>query len=224
MNDPALIARVYNLGLKIVPNLAHVLALEDLEYWEDNLGEIKGGVRNGFVRSRGSGIVSPDPRFELIATFEVVVPKDYDHATRLDSFAKKHRKEFYSYNDNVTDANFAKATQKLVPGKTYGAKIWGIKRGKVASSPDCLAFYKAQKAILVGAQGLAFAWEQKKEEFPKGKWTVSFDKKDALPCLDGFHRVPNVYAYLDGDFEFDLGGFGSDWSDNNCLLCFCDEE
>lgn len=167
-----------------------------------------------------------DPRFELLfeplADFKVAVPKNYDHATWLGSFAKKHRQEFYFYHDGVTDANFAKATQKLVPGKTYAVKIFGITQR--VSSEDCLGFLKTQKAVLVGAQGLTLAWEQKKEQLPKGKWMVSFDEKDALPSLDGGHRVPYVHAPSGGDFRLNLGSFGTDWYVADCLLCFCDEE
>ena len=38
---------------------------------------------------------------------------------------------------------------------------------------------------------------------------------------DGNHRVPNVNANTDGDFDFNLGNFENDWNDDNCLLAFC---
>jgi len=38
---------------------------------------------------------------------------------------------------------------------------------------------------------------------------------------DGNHRVPNVNANSDGDFNFNLGNFENAWNDNNALLCFC---
>lgn len=37
---------------------------------------------------------------------------------------------------------------------------------------------------------------------------------------DGNHRVPNVNANSDGDFNFNLGNFENVWNDNNALLCF----
>jgi len=224
--NPDLIARAYNLGLKIVPNLAHVLSQDDLEYWESNLGEIKTGLRSGFVRSRETGIISPNPRFELASTFQVTLPENYEHATWLASFAAKHRKGFsYGYNDNVTDANFAGATQKLMPGKTYGVKIWDIGRGENVSSPDCVLFYKTQKMLLVGAQGLTLAWEQKKDEFSKGKWTASFDEEKALPYHFGYRyrMVPYVRVRSGDDFGLDLCGFARGWGSSDCLLGFCDE-
>lgn len=47
--DAALIARAYNLGLKIVPNLPHVLTRSDLEHWEKNIDKLKEVVRNGMI-------------------------------------------------------------------------------------------------------------------------------------------------------------------------------
>ncbi|MDP3974992.1 MAG: hypothetical protein Q8P88_01755 [Candidatus Jorgensenbacteria bacterium] len=90
-----------------------------------------------------------DERFELVKEFLLTVPEGYDHATQLARFAKEYREKFYYWNDNITDRNFAQATQKLVPGKTYTAKIFGIK--ETATSEDCLALLKSQNAILVGA-------------------------------------------------------------------------
>ncbi len=165
-----------------------------------------------------------DNRFELSSSFEITVPKSYDHATQLARFALYTKKEkFYYYNDAITDKNFAGVTAKLIPGKTYGVKIFGIKWGKVVTSDDCLAFLATQRAVLVGAQGISLVRQLKKDEFPVGKWTVSFDDKDALwEDADGNHRVPSMNLHSDGDWHFNLGFFESDWNGNDCLLCLCD--
>lgn len=161
-------------------------------------------------------------RFVLINTFSIVVPVDYKHTTRLASFSKEHRKEFYYYNDTLTDANFAKATTKLEPGRKLKVKVMQIK-GTVTSE-DCMTYLRSQKAVLVGAQGVSLVYEQKKDELPADRWAASFDEKDSLwEDAAGYHRVPNVGCYSDGDFEFNLGKFESDWRDGSCLLCFCDE-
>jgi len=47
--DVGLISRAYNLGLKLVPNLPHVIALDDLEYWERNISELKLAVASGLL-------------------------------------------------------------------------------------------------------------------------------------------------------------------------------
>lgn len=51
-DDPALITRAYNLGLKLVPNLAHILTVEDLEYWEANVSRLKEGLEWSFAKYR----------------------------------------------------------------------------------------------------------------------------------------------------------------------------
>lgn len=165
-----------------------------------------------------------DNRFGLLTSFELTVPKKYDHGTQLATFAKfaKEKSEkFYYYNDDITDVNYSKATQKLVPGKTYGVKIFWVKTR--VTSEDCLAFLASQRAILVGAQGVSMARQLKKDQFPVGKWTVSFDEKDALwTDADGNHRVPYVLRHSDGSWHFSLGCFEYGWSDDYCLVCFCD--
>lgn len=50
LNDAGLTARAYNLGLKIVPNLQHVLSGVDLDYWERHLAEMKDVLAKALVR------------------------------------------------------------------------------------------------------------------------------------------------------------------------------
>lgn len=50
LNDPDLTTRAYNLGLKMVPNLPHVLSEVDLAYWERHLAEMKGVLAKALVR------------------------------------------------------------------------------------------------------------------------------------------------------------------------------
>ena len=161
----------------------------------------------------------PDNRFELINSFEITVPADYVHATRLTSFGKAHKKKFYYYNPELTDANFAK-TPALVPGKKFLVKAFQIK-GRVTSD-DCLTQLKRVKATLIGAQGASLAYEQKKDELTVSRWSLSFDEKDNLPFVVGYHGVPCVNRYSDGAFVFNLDIFGNDWNDYYVLLAFCD--
>ena len=157
-------------------------------------------------------VTVPKPKadkFELLTTFEVTVPEGYNHATRLDTF-------------KAADVNYGRATTKLVPGRKFQVKVFGIRRGKSVTSDECLHKVRSENGVLVGAQGASLAYEQGKANLPKGKWHVSFDEKEALWYGDGYHRVPCVLAYSDGGFEFYLGYFEFDWRDDHCLLCFCD--
>ena len=188
-------------------------------------------VSEGSIITESKTVVVAPPKpkpdkFELLTTFEIIVPADYNHATRLDTFRTKHQneknKEFYFYNGAITDTNYAaKATTKLTAGRRFLVKAFGIK--KTASSLDCLAKVKAENGVLTGAQGASLVYEQRKDELPKGKYYVSFDEKDALwrgPF--GRRRVPDVRADSGGDFCFGLGDFEGDWGSGGVLLCFCD--
>jgi len=187
-----------------------------LEHWEwfNKLNRVE--------RDNLAGVNVVVSRFSLLSSLQFTVPKDYNHPTQLASFAKENRKKFYFYNDNITDRNFAKVTNKLVPGKTYEAKIFKIT--KRVTSEDCLAFLKkTQKAIFVGAQGISVVWQQAKEQFPKGKWTVSFDEKDAFwQDANGRRGVPRVGRNVGDGWFFDLGRFEGDLDDGDCLLCLFD--
>ncbi|MCB9809244.1 hypothetical protein H6776_02485 [Candidatus Nomurabacteria bacterium] len=151
------------------------------------------------------------------------VPDNYNHDTQVDDFAKKTRKlkSTYYYNDELTSKNFSKATNKLVPGKTYGIKMFPIL--ETVESEDCLAFLESNNAILVGAQGVTALQADQPDIFPTRKWTVSFDEKDALwKDAGGDHRVPYVHRPSDGVCSFDLGYFGRSWYSDYVLVCFCD--
>lgn len=182
----------------------------------------KGNKHAKAMYSAVTGGAQVDDRFGLINTFSIVVPQGYDHATRLGSFREKHRKEFYYYNEAITDKNYAKATTKLEPGRKLKVKVFQI--NERVTSLDCLAHLRSQKAVLVGAQGASLVYEQKKDELPVDRWSVSFDEKDALwEDGGGYLRVPYVFRYSGGGSGFVLGDFEDGWSDGYCLLCFCDE-
>lgn len=198
-------------------------ALSALGLSKDQAQEIikNGGKMQAGVKDVLSKLSVADKRFELLNAFELIVPPDYKHADRLDSFKKKHKKEFYGYNDAITDKNFSKATTKLVPGRKFKVKIFQIT--EKVTSENCMDFLKTQNAVLVGAQGASLLYELKKEQLPLGKWSVSFDEKDSLwTDSDGDHGVPGVNRDSDGDWSFHLGDFGGDWGSDVCLVCFCD--
>lgn len=159
-------------------------------------------------------------RFTLLKEFRLTVPTGYDHAKQLSTLKSK---EFYSFNDAITDKNFRNASQTLTPGKTYKVKIFRI--GSRVTSEQCLALYDREKGFLTGAQGLSMVYQLKRDELPKGKWTVSFDKKEALwRNFGGGHGVPGVDAVADGGFRFGLGCFEGGWDSDRCVVLFCDCE
>ncbi len=171
------------------------------------------------MRATASQVV--DTRFSLIRTFDVVVPQDNDHATHLERFKAAHEGEFCYYSRLLTDANFAK-TPAFTPGRRFLVKAFRI--GQRVVSDDCLAQLKRVKATLVGAQGIALAYEQKISEFPKNRWSISFDEKDNLPLVGDVHCVPLMHRRRDGGVEFCICEFERVWNDYYILLAFCDPE
>lgn len=158
-----------------------------------------------------------------INEFEFTVPVDYKHDTQIDTFAEKTKKlkTTHYFDDALTSANLAKATNRLEPGKTYKVKIFSIPA--TATSEDCMTFLGKQNAILVGGQGITLLQEQKPDKFPVSKLTMSFDQKEASwTDSEGDHMVPCVYRCSDGRWRFEFFVFVHDSCSFLYLLCFCD--
>ena len=203
-----------------------IQALEKAGLTSDLAQEIIGSRGNRSAQSMLAalpGAVLTDDRFQLVKSFGIVVPADYDYSTRLDTFRTAHQKEFYYYNPNITDANFNHPSLKLSPGLKFGVKVFQITER--VTSDDCLKFLKSQpKGVLLGAQGATLVYEQAKDKLPKSRWHVSFDEKENLWEDSGRdRRVPFVCAHSGGGFDFDLGYFEYPWGAGHCLLCFCNE-
>lgn len=185
---------------------------------------MNGGMMQEEVKPILRKLAIADKRFgQAIKKFKFTVPVNYNHNTQIDTFAQKTKKleTTGDYDDHLTSANFAKATNKLEPGKTYKVKIFPIL--STVTSEDCLKFLRKQNVLLVGGQGLTLIQALKADQFPTGKWTVSFDEKNALwEDAFGDHRVPISCPRLDGCWDFGLGRFEGHWVNYYCLLCVCD--
>ncbi len=173
-----------------------------------------------------------DGRFKLLDEFRLTVPPNYQHAAHLASFAEENRSKFNHYDVSINDANFVRATNKLIPGKTYMVKIYmvGVQDPPQfvitrVSSEDCLEFLKSVKAVFVGAQGLSLVWQVAKEKLRKSKKIISFDEKTALlKDRNGVtYSAPYIFGEKFGSWGFSLYLFGLDLSDRDCLLCFNEE-
>lgn len=67
LSDAGLTTRAYNLGLKIVPNLQHVLSGVDLDYWERHLAEMKDVLAKALVRPPYLRLISSGHKLTLPA-------------------------------------------------------------------------------------------------------------------------------------------------------------
>jgi len=192
------------------------ITLDQIEWYLNKTSAERDWLSSGASASEDKG------PFVLIHTVPLTVPENFVHERQLRSFFKAYSGQFsFAFaNQALTDKNFSKATQRLVPGKTYLVKFFGITRR--VTSDDCLGLYKAHNGILTGAQGLTLAYQEIRGSFPVGKWTASFDEKNALLLSDGSHRVPYVSRCSSDAFELNLGDFERDWGDGSCVLVFCD--
>ncbi len=149
------------------------------------------------------------------------VPADYNHDKWLDEFAEKARnlKKRYYYNAGLTSKNFLKATNKLVPGKTYGIKLFSIL--EKVKSEECLSFLKSANAIFFGAHGITALQVNQPDVFSPGRCIYSFDEKEALSCFDGrSYLVPSINRRLGGGWEFCLSNFENTWLSGEIIICF----
>lgn len=202
----------------LVRDLVRALGLS-----KDEAQEIiaNGGIMQREVSPIFRRLAIGDERFgPAIREFELTVPADYDHDTQIDTFAKKAEKQgtAYFFDTRLTSKNFAKATNKLEPGKTYKVKIFPVL--EMVTNEDCISFYRKQHAILVGAQGLTLAKDLRAGEFPVDRGTVSSDEKDALwENSNGDHLQAFVYRYTNDGWGLGLGCLEHGWQ-YYCLLCF----
>ena len=144
-------------------------------------------------------------------------------AKLLKSFRKQNKKQFYSYNEDITDEHFATPSRVLKPGDRLQVQAYKQVGSGETSSEQRLAFLDSQHAVYTGAQGATLVWAQKSSQLPKGLWYLSMDQKECLwKDAGGYRRVPHVDADSDGAFIFELGGFEYAWFDDVVLLCFRD--
>lgn len=130
----------------------------------------------------------------------------------LEQLIKKS--DYYYVNPNITSENFPKP-KKIA---TTRAKI--IKINKPSSSQEVLDEIKRQGYRPANIWELAEWANKHREEMDKVTWMIVLGQ--TWVDSGGNHGVPYVGAYSDGDFRFDLARFEDGWSDDLCLLCFCD--
>jgi hypothetical protein len=181
---------------------------------------------SNFLNDKRMVVDSLADKFYVIKEFYITVPLDYDPKKHLKNFAKKYKKDFLGYNDNITDQKeYSNPSYDLIPGKRYKVIIWGINKGMIATYLECLQLLSDNNVLLTGAPGISLVFQQAKDKLPIGKWTFSYDKEDKLwKDTHGYHRVPGICRYSDGDYFFYLNYFGNDRADLDCLHGFGDCE
>lgn len=210
------------------PNSLYDVSVETLRQFQSVLGfdermirEVINSPKHAEIMRRAvtSGVLF-DERFELVDTLRIVVPEDYDSSKCFASIILKYPRAFYYYHNAISDKNYAKATVKLNPGEKIKVGVYQIK--KMATFEDCMAKLCLERAMFVGAQGLALIWEQKRDELPKGRFHIlSFDEEKALwKDSSGAYQLPYINRGSDNAFKFSLDSSEHALSAGHYFLCF----
>ncbi len=168
--------------------------------------------------------LSGSETFPLITKFRVVVPQDYCEEQYIDKFGEKHRRNFRHYKEWLTSNNFPRPSTRLIPGKTYGVALFGITR--VVTTEQCIAHYDAVKALYTGVHGNALTYEQRWDVFPRGKYLISFDKKETSLKQEHYtesqgyrYWVSFIHKGPSGP-DFWVNCREGAWHWDYCLVCF----
>jgi hypothetical protein len=166
-------------------------------------------------------VAEPNKKFALLADLGFIsVPEDHDCKNHLSNFREKHYQEFGIFSNSITDSCFSNPTRVLCSGDVFWVRVFQRITSRLTSSEECIDFLKEQKADLLGAQGAALVFEQKKEELPKGKYS-SFDEKRRLWCGDaGRFWLPQIVVTSDGLFTWIVSPFDA-YEAHPTFFCFC---
>jgi len=163
-------------------------------------------------------------KFEHLCNFEVLVPHDYMHHTCLDSFLTQCGSKLYFINKNFDDASYVQATNHFIPGLRFCVKVFGIAKGEMVGPVECLEKIRVEGGVLVGAQGIALAYQQGCQSLPLRSWCVSFDEEKALWSAPGYSALPVLYVHSrEGEkveAKIDLASFETMWYGTSCILVF----
>ena len=119
----------------------------------------------------------------------------------------------YYQNPDITSAHFPKPKKV----QTEGAQLLPI--DKYYPNGQAVVDMLKEKGLRpANVYELMEYFTEHKDEMPKGKWYPAFGSMwtDAV----GGHRVPFVYAYSGGDFNFGLGRFEGGWDGDRVVLGF----
>lgn len=223
--DTPFVKRAYNLGLKAVPNFLQ-LSEEQIAFYEKHLSEIPAALLRGFTLLEDTkiSVATLTSKFGLLVDLGIItVPVDYMSESRLFYFKLAFGTKFFSFNGDITDANFWNPTRIMKPGDRLWVRAHKQIISGTTTSEEHLEFLASLGSYYTGAQGASLVFEQKRSQLPKGYWYGSFDEKDRLLGDEHGHRVPGVGVNSSGNY-FSLGFFERPWRDlSRAFLSFCDE-
>ena len=173
-NDAGLITRAFNLGLKVVPNLPHILTLEQLEYWEKNLLGLKEALARGLILPTAEIQSSPAVIVRPPATFKTASTDLDTWLGKMKEFAKTYLKAEFDFGRFVIPAklSWSSAIPIFVPGgitnrdavrkalKSQGIAVYEDENvmkysGSLASDKPTLCLIENSNRPTIGTLGLS---------------------------------------------------------------------
>ena len=124
-SDKAMNGATLELTQKIQTHFPRDISIDILKAWNGCRTEIITQCLYELFGKVPEFGISAD-KFTLLKEVTRTVPVGYVHKKQLAKFAENHRKEFIFYDKDITDNNFSKVSNQLVPGKTYKIKFWLI--------------------------------------------------------------------------------------------------
>ncbi len=163
-------------------------------------------------------------KFEHLCNFEVAIPVDYKYHGCLGTFRSSYESKLYFLNKCFDDPYYMLATNHLVPGLRFCVKVFGIVKSEMVGPVECLEKIRVEGGVLVGAQGIALAYQQGCQSLPLRSWCVSFDEEKALWSAPGYSALPALYINLRKEekveAKIDLASFETMWYGTSCILVF----
>jgi len=140
----------------------------------------------------------------------ITVPDDYKFENHIDGFLRHEDLNLKMLGRQIiTDKNYARASNKFCPGKTYYFEIVPIIE-YIGHCRQCLNDILNKKEILLfGAQGLALFNQLKNHWIPDEGQLLSFDKEENLFKDEYCEQLPYMQRCSNGAIEFATINFWS---------------
>ncbi len=156
----------------------------------------------------------------------IIVPNDQSNGGCIGRFLKRSGAKVNHFNKEITDQNFPKVSCPVNPGDEF--KVWVFaqavrnttteERVEYLEAMDCVdqegkevEIDYGQRPVYLGAQGVLFVFDQKRDELPKSFWYISQDKEKNL-YRNGFDaQLPFIFPFDTGEFDIGLIDYRHVW-------------
>jgi hypothetical protein len=156
------------------------------------------------MKDDGEGLA----KFKILHNLgEIVVPNDYEHSSAIASVLTPNK---FTAVDEVTDERFPHSGYTLIPGQIIRVSICGPIVEASSTWEERIAYLQSIGSVFPGIRGLLLAWEQKRLQFPIGKYYYALDKKENLwRDRSDWARMPSISRPSELDSYLNLSYFAT---------------